>query len=509
MNLVGKQARPKAKKAGRTKSKSSGPLRAVPFKVTNPERIPAQRYYDQEFYDLECKYLWPKVWQMAARLEEIPQLGDWVEYKILDKSVIVIRTKTGVKAFHNACRHRGVQLASGHGNCENSGFICPFHGWRFDMDGKNSFVFNRQIFSPEQLEQAELNLKPCRLEQWGGCAFINFDDDAAPLLECIKPFADWHDPRAVDKLKIEWWMAAEVPANWKIAMEAFMEGYHTMRSHPQLHKVILPSKYSHGLDMGEGPRRNIAGPKDFVTAFMKQMEIVCEGMNGQMHKSEVEVARKLAKTVELPDDMTQAPMEWVRQLNDAITKEARSRKVPMPDLNSLPPVSPDNFCFPHYFLLPGFGAMSSYRIRPLGPEKCLFELYSLILTPEGEERPRPVAPKPLLVDDPAWPAIPAQDYSNIPLQQLGLHAEGFEYMRLSRDKEGAISNYHRVIDGFLEGRDRKALTRGMANACSEIDSPIREDVFAPPAAPETRGLWELTASAVAALPKSGKAAAKA
>src|SRR3954462_9018337 len=82
----------------------NAPLREVPFKVTNPERIPAQRYYDQKFYELECKYLWPRVWQMAARLEEIPQVGVWVEYRILDKSVIVIRTKSGVKAFHNACR---------------------------------------------------------------------------------------------------------------------------------------------------------------------------------------------------------------------------------------------------------------------------------------------------------------------------------------------------------------------------------------------------------------------
>src|SRR3954466_7563201 len=211
MNVIAEKMRPGGRQARKARAKSSAPLREVPFKVTNPERIPAQRYYDQAFYDLECKYLWPKVWQMAARLEEIPQVGDWVEYKILEKSVIVIRTKSGVKAFHNACRHRGVEVASGgHGNCANTGFICPFHGWRYDMDGKNTFVFNRQIFSPEQLEQAELNLKPCRLEEWGGCAFINFDWNAAPLLDCIKPFAEMHDPRAVEKLKVDWWMAAEV-----------------------------------------------------------------------------------------------------------------------------------------------------------------------------------------------------------------------------------------------------------------------------------------------------------
>ena len=112
---------------GQPRDLSSG---GVPFQVTNPERIPVRRYYDEEFYRLECERLWPHVWQMACRLEEIPKLGDWVEYKNLDKSVIVVRTKNGVKAYHNACRHRGVQLVSGSGNCETRGFNCPFHGWQ-------------------------------------------------------------------------------------------------------------------------------------------------------------------------------------------------------------------------------------------------------------------------------------------------------------------------------------------------------------------------------------------
>uniref|UniRef100_UPI0035CB2E9B aromatic ring-hydroxylating oxygenase subunit alpha n=1 Tax=uncultured Sphingomonas sp. TaxID=158754 RepID=UPI0035CB2E9B len=105
-------------------------LRDVPLQVTDAEKIPAKRYYDKAFFELEREKLWPHVWQMACRLEEIRNVGDYVEYRILDKSVIVVRTKNGIKAFHNACRHRGVQLATGSGNCKTKGFICPFHGWR-------------------------------------------------------------------------------------------------------------------------------------------------------------------------------------------------------------------------------------------------------------------------------------------------------------------------------------------------------------------------------------------
>ena len=51
-------------------------LDTVPLRITDPEMIPAQRYYDPDFFELEKQNLWPHVWQMACRLEEIPEVGD-------------------------------------------------------------------------------------------------------------------------------------------------------------------------------------------------------------------------------------------------------------------------------------------------------------------------------------------------------------------------------------------------------------------------------------------------
>ena len=80
----------------------------VPLAVQDPSRIPKQRYYDADFYALETELFWPRVWQMACRLEEIPKAGDFVEYEILDQSIIVVRVDADtVRAYHNACRHRG------------------------------------------------------------------------------------------------------------------------------------------------------------------------------------------------------------------------------------------------------------------------------------------------------------------------------------------------------------------------------------------------------------------
>src|ERR1700733_14358397 len=86
----------------------------VPYAVEYPDRSPKERYYDPDFFQMEVELLWSRVWQMACRLEEIPDLNDFVEYEILDQSVVVVRTgDLEVSAFQNACRHRGVKVAQG------------------------------------------------------------------------------------------------------------------------------------------------------------------------------------------------------------------------------------------------------------------------------------------------------------------------------------------------------------------------------------------------------------
>src|SRR5690606_26679228 len=138
-----------------------------------------------------------------------------------------------IAAFHNACRHRVMRLVQGRGNARN-GFVCPFHGWCWNPDGSNKFVFAPNLFRADQLEPADLRLRRCRVETWGGCALINFDDEAPPLRECLEPFATYHDALRVEKMRAESWLACILPVNWKLASEAFMEGYHASQTHPQL-----------------------------------------------------------------------------------------------------------------------------------------------------------------------------------------------------------------------------------------------------------------------------------
>ncbi|CAN7422698.1 aromatic ring-hydroxylating dioxygenase subunit alpha [Phenylobacterium sp. LjRoot219] len=453
-------------------------LRPAPFPVVDPERIPTKRYYDEEFYRLENERMWPHVWQMACRLEQIPNVGDWIEYSNLGKSVIVVRTKDGVKAYHNACRHRGVQLAKGHGSCETQGFTCPFHGWRWNIEGKNTFVYGKHLFSEKQLEQADLDLPACRVELWGGCAFINHDDNAPALRDCIGPLADRLDQYQVDKLRAEWCYGAVLPANWKVAMEAFMEGYHVMRTHPQLHEAAGPLYQSmYQEPQGHAPPVNMRiSSRDNILAQFKHMELLSEGMAGMAHAKDVETASTLLD-VDLPEDQIQALMTWYGILNDQVTKQGRARGEPTPDLNALAvshPIKAVEFIYPNYFLLPFLSSMSAYRIRPLGPESCLFEIWSLTLFPEGKEPPPVMDTVMLPYDSKEFPPIPQQDYSNIPEQQIGLHADGFEFMRLSKDIEGLISNYQRLIDGYLRGAPPEKLAKAQHKLGGNFDGPIHD-----------------------------------
>src|ERR1700722_6328616 len=111
---------------------------------------------------------------------------------------------------------------------------------------------------------------------------------------------------------------------------------------------------------------------------------------------------------------------WNTTLSDAIMEWHVRQDIDVPDFNFIRENNMNasvNFCFPHYFILPFYSSASAYRIRPLGPEECLFELWSLTRYPPGQEPPALGRPREMSINDPAVPPIPAQDYSNLPRQQ--------------------------------------------------------------------------------------------
>jgi len=446
------------------------PALPVPYAMEFPDRVPKQRYFDPDFFQLEAELLWPRVWQMACRLEEIPQPRDFVEYEFLDQSIVVLRTDDmEVRAFQNACRHRGVKVVAGRGTCEH-GFVCPFHGWCYGLDGTNTFVPRAKTFAEHNLHAHDINLISVRCEVWGGCAWINLDHDAPPLRQCIEPAASTLDAWKVESLRTEWWYACRLPVNWKLAEEAFMEMYHVVQTHPQL---VIPGRY--GLRDAEP-----VDPRAFIDADIHYLRTMSEGMAGMVHENDVRIAEGL-RDMALPADPTLAISMWNRALNESVVNWHRVAGCDIPDLNELDARGlnePMGYCFPHYFVLPMYSSASSYRFRPLGPEETLMEIWSLTRFPEGHEPEKPTPPEPWEPNDPRWPPIPAQDFSNLPRQQRGLHAKGFEYMRLSSRMEGHIANYQRTLDGFLAGLPYATLLPALQSInVNPLDKPVLDIGF--------------------------------
>ena len=312
------------------------------------------------------------------------------------------------------------------GNGNRRTFVCPFHGWCWGIDGRNTFVLRPEAFAEHNLGPDDLRLVSVRCELWGGCAWINLDDDAPALRDCFEPFASIYDAWKVESLRVEWWQSCRLPVNWKLATAAFMEGYHVPQTHPQL----LPSRMPK-------PVRSVhpvVADQPVLHAHTRRRHGRHDARERHPHRRGPAEHRAAVRSRRGDGRLAQHPQRRGRRTG--IGRGAAT----CPTSTTWPAAaSPTRSvsAFPHYFILPTYSSASSYRIRPLGPEETLFEIWSLTRIPPDQFTGKPTPPEPMAPDDPRWPPIPAQDFSNLPQQQKGLHSKGFEYMRLSRPDRGA------------------------------------------------------------------------
>jgi phenylpropionate dioxygenase-like ring-hydroxylating dioxygenase large terminal subunit len=124
---------------------------------------------------------------MACREEEIPKVGDFYTYDIVDQSIIVIRTAADeIKAFHNVCPHRGRTLTEGCGHAAR--LFCKYHGWNWKIDDTDAKVVDWHEWAPEDLTDEDLNLMPVKVGCWGGWVYINMDRTRSALTNiCPQP----------------------------------------------------------------------------------------------------------------------------------------------------------------------------------------------------------------------------------------------------------------------------------------------------------------------------------
>ena len=139
---------------------------------------PVDRYIAREIHELEKERLWTKVWQMACRESELAEVGDTQVYDITDISILLVRTGPNeIKAFYNACLHRGRQLREQPGPVTE--LRCPFHGYAWNLDGSLKQVPCQWDFP--QVVPEEFRLPEVKVGTWGGFVFINMDPNGEPF----------------------------------------------------------------------------------------------------------------------------------------------------------------------------------------------------------------------------------------------------------------------------------------------------------------------------------------
>jgi phenylpropionate dioxygenase-like ring-hydroxylating dioxygenase large terminal subunit len=439
----------------------------VPFAMTEPYYVPKERYFDQEFFELENKHLWPKSWLMAARLEEIPRPGDYTEFEVAGNSILVIRQQDrSVKALHNACRHRATELAKGCGRLPGGQIVCPFHGWRWNLDGSSSFVFVDSSFDPATMKADDLRLRECKVEIWAGMVWINMDPGAPPLSEALAPAQGILDAIGVGNMRVKWWKQVILNANWKMTMEAFLEGYHVMQTHPQLlmgrgedyaamqtemteytsfrggHGRFRSSSYSGTKDMRKWERSDWD-----LEDFIESNRLLAVGQDAMALDRDIQIFEGLRNKIE-PDDP-----DFAAKAIQALYEYAEGAGIPMaPPSEHTRQWGGEIFLFPNYFMLPMYSNSLCYRMRPYNndPEWCLFDVWSLTTYPEGQEPEQAELMGVFDKDDiEHWGLIPRQDFSNIERQQRGLHSHSFEKLRLSPIFEKTITNLHEELDRVI------------------------------------------------------------
>lgn len=419
--------------------------------------LSTEPYLCPDYARAERDKLWRKVWQVACREEEIPNVGDYITYDILDDSIIVTRvTEDRIAAYHNACLHRGRRLTEGCGHAKR--FVCKFHGWTWDNKGRNVGVTRKDGYG-DTLSRDDIRLREVKVGTWGGWVFINMDSECEPLEQFLSPAKEMLDCYEFHQMRYRWRQWLTFPCNWKVAIEAFNEGYHVPGTHPQLAVFSDKPTWSkargiHG-NFGALQREGVggassgaAGAPDMRIGLAVSLNQIWEEVNATTTQTMVDVANGLVD--ELPEGTP--PGEVQMHFMKRVIEEDAKRGVTWPKLDPahIAETGNDWHIFPNTVFIQGPTFALCYRARPNGydPESCIFEVYTLERFPEGQE-PKPDNVHKQEITEENWRKVLCQDFSNMAEVQRGMKSMGFPGARPHPLEEQPIVNFHRMLARYM------------------------------------------------------------
>lgn len=412
--------------------------------------IATDRWTDPDIFAREVEHLWPKVWQMVCRETVFQKAGDFYVYDIARYSIVLVRTESGViKGYHNSCLHRGRALKSGRGTSRE--LRCPYHGFCWTLDGQFKEAYCEWEFDREAL--TNLSLPEVQVVSWGGWVLINMDHDARPFEEYVpilsSHFERWKPEDRYVSLHVE----KKIRCNWKVAMEAFIESYHAIQTHPQ----IL------GFTGGDNSQYDVFGPHLSRTltaqgvanpgqADRYSLRESVEGMTGPEG-----LDRALALTGLTESEITS------RQAIAAVRKEQLAAFLDPQELASVTDAETMDsilyLVFPNFAPWGGFQSQITYRYRPDGmnPDACIMDIY--LLDGFASDQPRPSDAQTIRLGfDQSYQEAEAlgllgalfdQDANNLPDVQKGLKASHTGKVLTASYQELRIRHFHQTLSRYI------------------------------------------------------------
>lgn len=223
-----------------------------------------------EWYELEREAVFRRTWLNVGRVEQLPRVGSYFtkDIEAANRSVVIVRSAGGIRAYHNICRHRGNKLVwQDYPREETSGicrqFTCKYHGWRYDLEGALTFVQQESEFF--DLDKDRYGLVPVNVDVWEGFIFVNFADDPVPLEQYLGRIGADLKGYPFDKMTQVHKYRAEVGSNWKLFIDAFTEFYHA----PVLHaRQAVADEAAKLMNVGyEALHYEIDGPHALVSSW--------------------------------------------------------------------------------------------------------------------------------------------------------------------------------------------------------------------------------------------------
>jgi len=229
--------------------------------------VPSTAYTDPDIWQQEMDLIFKKVPVFVALTQEIPNPGDYKTLQFLDKPLLITRLQDGTaRVMLNVCSHRAMTIANK--PCGNqSRFTCPYHGWMYSNDGALRGVADQEKFG--DFDKQANGLRQLPVYERAGLIFtvldadgeVDFDGFLGEMME------------DVGRLGMEKWHYCGQRqihgANWKIAYDGYLEGYHFAAAHPD---TIAQRTYSNVMEFGAyGPHTLICFPHLAIKENLKDV----------------------------------------------------------------------------------------------------------------------------------------------------------------------------------------------------------------------------------------------